>query len=195
NITDTDLAESVGLPANTELDIKVMDDPSVVVDLKKRVLDFLNVYEENSTYDSVNIIDVEFSLVCAGPPSVDQQQPPEPPVAPLPSVDQQQPPEPPVAPLPSVDQQQPPEPPVAPLPSVDQQQPPEPPVAPLPSVDQQQPQEPPVAPLPSVDQQQPQEPLGPCDEGMVYNNTTQTCEVVTDPQPQEPLGPCDEGMV
>ncbi|MGD9674252.1 MAG: VWA domain-containing protein [Candidatus Nitrosocosmicus sp.] len=64
NITDTDLAESVGLPANTELDIKVMDDPSVVVDLKKRVLDFLNGTSASTSYGSVNIIDVEYALIC-----------------------------------------------------------------------------------------------------------------------------------
>ena len=42
-ITSPDIARRVNLTANTELDIKVLDDPHKVSDVKQKVLDFLKI--------------------------------------------------------------------------------------------------------------------------------------------------------
>ncbi|MGD9674253.1 MAG: hypothetical protein AB7U98_12335, partial [Candidatus Nitrosocosmicus sp.] len=63
-ITNADLAESVGLPANTELDIKVLDDPSKVVNLEQRVIDFLDSSDLSFDSKYIEIIDVEHATIC-----------------------------------------------------------------------------------------------------------------------------------
>jgi hypothetical protein len=56
------VASQAGLPANTELDIKVIDDPSKVVDVKQTVLSLIKVPQAQR--DSIEIVDVEYSVVC-----------------------------------------------------------------------------------------------------------------------------------
>lgn len=74
-INDPKLAESLNLDADTELDIRVQDEPSAVTDIKSKVLDFLGV--PNATRNSTTIVDVDYAIICAlsareptGPPIV-----------------------------------------------------------------------------------------------------------------------------
>ncbi|WP_139559134.1 hypothetical protein [Methylotetracoccus oryzae] len=67
-ITDAKLAGQFKLIPNDPYDIKVQDNPKRVVDLKGRVLGFLN--GPGKTYDpydraKVEIIDVEYALDCS----------------------------------------------------------------------------------------------------------------------------------
>jgi hypothetical protein len=65
-ITDPKLASKANVTANTELDIKVLDDPKKVADLKQKVLNFLG--DPNGNKSSIKIVDVEYAIICALPP-------------------------------------------------------------------------------------------------------------------------------
>src|SRR5215212_1177059 len=64
-IANVQLAQNLKLPPNTELDIKVLDDPTKVLDIKQRVLEFLNVSKQDVSYDLINIVGVDYALICA----------------------------------------------------------------------------------------------------------------------------------
>ena len=66
-IRTPDLASKVNLPANTELDIKALDDPHKVADIKQEVLTFLEV--PNEPRSAVQIVNVEYSIICNSPNS------------------------------------------------------------------------------------------------------------------------------
>jgi len=59
------------VPLNTELDIKVKDNPKTVADLKGKVLTFLGALPNstaaapNQNRSSIQIINVEYAVVCA----------------------------------------------------------------------------------------------------------------------------------
>jgi hypothetical protein len=61
-IVNPDLASKANLPANSELDIKVLDDPHKLDDIKQKILDFLNV--PNEPRSSIQIMNVEYSIIC-----------------------------------------------------------------------------------------------------------------------------------
>jgi hypothetical protein len=63
SINNTDLAKRLNLTANTELDVKIMDDPNTVANIKQKLLEFLKV--PNFSLESINILDVEYSIVCS----------------------------------------------------------------------------------------------------------------------------------
>lgn len=67
SIINPDLARKVNLTANTELDIKVLDDPTKVADIKQKVLTFLNVPKPLIPVfrNSIKIINVEYAVVYA----------------------------------------------------------------------------------------------------------------------------------
>jgi len=62
-ITDPNLANRTNLTANTELDIKILDNPHKVADVKQIVLNFLNV----PTYpkSSIRILNEDYAVICA----------------------------------------------------------------------------------------------------------------------------------
>jgi hypothetical protein len=62
-IKSPQLAAKVKLPLNTELDIKVLDDPTKVADLKQKVLIFLKVPTEPRS--SIDILEVRYAMICA----------------------------------------------------------------------------------------------------------------------------------
>ena len=62
-IKSPQLAAKVKLPLNSELDIKVRDDPTKVADLKQKVLDFLKVPTEPKS--SIDILHVRYAIICA----------------------------------------------------------------------------------------------------------------------------------
>jgi hypothetical protein len=57
------------VPVNDELDIKVLDDPNTVADLKGKVLTFLGAVDSAANRQLVKIIDVDYAVVC---PNVQQ---------------------------------------------------------------------------------------------------------------------------
>lgn len=67
-----DQAALNAVPRDTELDIKVLDDPRTVADLRGKVLSFIGALDNPQQRQGVKIIDVEYAMVC---PNV--QQPPQ----------------------------------------------------------------------------------------------------------------------
>lgn len=59
------------VPRNSPLDIKVIDDPRTIADLKGKVLSFIGAIDNPAQRQGVKIIDVDYAMVC---PNV--QQPP-----------------------------------------------------------------------------------------------------------------------
>jgi hypothetical protein len=57
------LAKRLNLTANTELDIKVLDDPTKVADIKQKVLSFLHMPTSPFFRNSIKIIDVEYAII------------------------------------------------------------------------------------------------------------------------------------
>lgn len=52
------------VPRDRPLDIKVLDDPTTVADLKGKVLTFLGAALGPAAYNAVDIVDVEYAMVC-----------------------------------------------------------------------------------------------------------------------------------
>ena len=65
-VTSPVLAMKAHVSVNTELDIKVLDNPKEVADLKQKVLDFIGV--PNGNKSSLKIIDVEYAIICTKGP-------------------------------------------------------------------------------------------------------------------------------
>lgn len=63
-ITSPDLASTVNLPLNSELDIKVQDSPLNVSDLKEKVIAFLNLTPSQENRNAIEIIDVDYHIAC-----------------------------------------------------------------------------------------------------------------------------------
>ena len=61
-ITSPDVARRVNLTANTELDIKVLDDPHKVSDIKQKVLDFLKI--PGTPKAALRIVGVDYAIIC-----------------------------------------------------------------------------------------------------------------------------------
>jgi hypothetical protein len=66
-INSTELAKRLNLTAGTELDIKVLDNPKEVADIKNKVLDFLGV--RDAKRETIQILDVEYAIICAKTPA------------------------------------------------------------------------------------------------------------------------------
>jgi hypothetical protein len=68
-ITDPRVAQKVNVTSNTELDIKVQDDPHKVADIKQKVIDFLKL--PSSDKRAIKILNVNYAIICAlqPPPS------------------------------------------------------------------------------------------------------------------------------
>jgi hypothetical protein len=74
HITDLLLAVVAGdqaalnaVPRNTRLDIKVLDDPRTVADLKGKVLSFLGAVDGPINRERIVIDDVDYAVVCPNP--------------------------------------------------------------------------------------------------------------------------------
>ena len=52
------------IPRDTELDIKVLDNPKNIADLKGKVLSFIGAADTAVARQSVRIIDVEYAMIC-----------------------------------------------------------------------------------------------------------------------------------
>jgi YVTN family beta-propeller protein len=64
-ITSLDVAGNVNLPVDSELDIKVLDNPNVIIDIKKKILDFIHIPDTPEARGALLIISVDHSIVCA----------------------------------------------------------------------------------------------------------------------------------
>ena len=64
-ITNVELAQRVGFQPNAELDIKVLDDPTQVLDIKENILNFLKITDKNKNiFNQIDVIDVEHGIAC-----------------------------------------------------------------------------------------------------------------------------------
>lgn len=59
-----DQAALNAVPRDTELDIKVLDDPRTIADLKGKVLSFIRAADNAAARAAVKIIDVDYAMVC-----------------------------------------------------------------------------------------------------------------------------------
>lgn len=59
-----DQAALNNVPRDTELDIKVLDDPRTIADLKGKVLTFIRAVDSAVARAGVKIIDVDYAMVC-----------------------------------------------------------------------------------------------------------------------------------
>ena len=59
-----DQAALNAVPRDTELDIKVLDDPRTIADLKGKVLSFIRAVDNAAARAAVKIIDVDYAMVC-----------------------------------------------------------------------------------------------------------------------------------
>ena len=59
-----DQAALNAVPRDTELDIKVLDDPRTIADLKGKVLTFIRAADTAVARAGVKIIDVDYAMVC-----------------------------------------------------------------------------------------------------------------------------------
>jgi len=64
-ITSPDIASTINLPLNSELDIKIQDSPLKVSDLKEKVITFLNLTSSEENRNAIEIIDVDYDVVCS----------------------------------------------------------------------------------------------------------------------------------
>ena len=55
------------VPKQTTLDIKVLDDPRTVADVKGKVLTFLGAADTAVNRSVINIDDVDYAVVCPNP--------------------------------------------------------------------------------------------------------------------------------
>jgi hypothetical protein len=64
---EADQAALDAVPKRTALDIKVIDNPSTVADLKGKVLTFLGAADTPENREGVRIDDVEYAVICPRP--------------------------------------------------------------------------------------------------------------------------------
>lgn len=64
-IRSLDLAQRLNLAVNTELEVKIQDQPDNIVNIKEKVLEFLKVAQEPE--HAIDIIDVDYALICGAP--------------------------------------------------------------------------------------------------------------------------------
>ena len=55
------------VPKRTDLDIKVIDNPATVADLKGKVLTFLGAANTPENRENIKIADVEYAVICPRP--------------------------------------------------------------------------------------------------------------------------------
>jgi hypothetical protein len=63
-LQQADQAALDNVPRDTELDIKVLDDPRTIADLKGKVLSFIRAVDSAVARAAVKIVDVEYAMVC-----------------------------------------------------------------------------------------------------------------------------------
>jgi hypothetical protein len=64
---DADQPALDAVPRRTDLDIKVIDNPSTVADLKGKVLTFLGAADTSDNREGLQIVDVEYAVICPRP--------------------------------------------------------------------------------------------------------------------------------
>ena|SRR5215212_9031285 len=64
-ITSPDIASTLNLPLNSELDIKIQDSPLNVSDLKEKIIAFLNLPSSEENRNAIDILNVDYDVVCS----------------------------------------------------------------------------------------------------------------------------------
>ena len=59
-----DQAALNAVPRDSELDIKVLDDPRTIADLKGKVLSFMRAADTAAARMAIKVIDVDYAMVC-----------------------------------------------------------------------------------------------------------------------------------
>ena len=67
-VLDEDQAALNAVPKNSKLDIKVLDRPTTVADLKGKVLTFLHATDDAANRAAILIDDVDYAVVCTEVP-------------------------------------------------------------------------------------------------------------------------------
>lgn len=63
-INPADQGPIMAIPRNSKLDIKVLDDPTTIADLKGKVLSFIGAIDNQTQRDLVVIDEVAYAMVC-----------------------------------------------------------------------------------------------------------------------------------
>src|SRR5215210_6161247 len=63
-VTSNDIASSANLPIDSELDVKIVDNPKEVADIKKKVLDFIHIADTPEARRAIEIISINHSIIC-----------------------------------------------------------------------------------------------------------------------------------
>jgi hypothetical protein len=63
-IINEEMAKKIQQPFDSELDIKLLDNPKEVADLKKKILDFLGLSDSAENRKGIIIIDVGYAILC-----------------------------------------------------------------------------------------------------------------------------------
>lgn len=63
-IVDQNIAKKIQQPFDSELDIKVLDNPKKVADLKKKILDFVGLAVTPENRKAIEVIDVNYAIIC-----------------------------------------------------------------------------------------------------------------------------------
>ncbi len=63
-VDPADQAALNAIPRNTELDIKVLDNPKAVADLRGKVLSFIGAVDNGDTRLQLKILEVKYAMVC-----------------------------------------------------------------------------------------------------------------------------------
>jgi hypothetical protein len=63
-ITSRALANTLNLPLNSELDIKIQDSPVDVVDIKNEIALFLNIPTSAQNRNSLEVVNVAYDIAC-----------------------------------------------------------------------------------------------------------------------------------
>lgn len=66
-ILSPELAQNANLTADSELEVKILDNPQEVSDIKQKISELLNLGTPSQNNTAIDIIDVEYAIICASP--------------------------------------------------------------------------------------------------------------------------------
>jgi hypothetical protein len=64
-VTKPGIYSKLSLPANKEIDIKVLDNPLKIDDIKQKVIEFLKALNEFKRF--IQIFSVDYAIICRDP--------------------------------------------------------------------------------------------------------------------------------
>jgi hypothetical protein len=64
-VLSPDVAKKLGVNPSTELNIKILEDPNSVIDMKQKVIDFFKGNATESDKSSIQILGAPYAVICA----------------------------------------------------------------------------------------------------------------------------------